>query len=158
MGEKIYKIKKRTDKKPLSVIVKSIYDLKKYAVLNQKQEAILKEYLPGPYTFVLLSSDYGIFNQSSIGVRIPRYKLTALIADKFGSPYATTSANQSGQGPCYHLDCLLNQFKDANCQPNLILDAGELNKKPPSTVVDLTRWPPHIIRKGSGEFKLNNPF
>ncbi len=150
--DKIYKIKERQDKKPLSVIIKNVNQLKKYALVDNNQEAILRKYLPGPFTFVLLSSDYKTFKQSSIGIRIPEYKITRLISDKFYTPYATTSANKSGYDPCYNLDCILAQFENAQYKPNLILDVGELLKNPPSTVVDLSQWPPHIIRQGSGKF------
>ncbi len=146
---KIYKIKNRQDRKPLSLIIRNISQLKKYAFVENKQELILKRHLPGQFTFVLLSINYDIFKQSSVGIRMPNYKFTKLLSDKFSNPYCTTSANISGHEPCYDINCILKQFTNAQAQPNLILDAGQLPKNLPSTVVDLTNWPPNIIRQGA---------
>jgi len=150
--KKIYEIKGRSDRKPLSIIVRNLSQLKKIAIVDDFQEQILKKYLPGNFTFILLNSDLDTFNQTSIGIRIPKFKLTQLISDKFSEPYATTSANISGKQACYSIDNILKQFKHSNCLPDLFLDAGELPCTKPSTIVDLTRQPFKIIRQGSGKF------
>ena len=88
-----------------------------------------------------------------MGLRIPRYKITQLLAEKFDFPYATTSANISGMTPCYSAEEVVHQFRTQKHQPDLVLDAGRLEKNPPSTVVDLIKWPPKILRQGG--FKIN---
>lgn len=153
--DKIYRIKGRAFRKPLSVIVRNLAQIKKMAEVDKKREKILKKYLPGPVTFVLLNLDYKTFKQNTVGFRIPDYKITQLIADKVDFPYATTSANVSNKPPCYSVTEVNKQFKNQKYQPDLILDAGKLSKNPPSTVVDFIHYPPRTLRQGSVEIKEN---
>lgn len=151
--DKIYKIKQRTEKKPLSVIVKNLDTVKKITLVEHHQEEILQKYLPGPFTFILLNIDFKTFSQNSLGIRIPDYKITQLISYRFNRPYATTSANITGENPCYSVKEILGQFKNNKEMPNLILDAGTLKVKKTSTVVDITHWPPIILRQGEKIFE-----
>lgn len=146
--ETIYKIKGRSFNKPLSVIVKNVAQIKKFAEVNKTQEKYLKKYLPGEVTFVLQKKDLETFNQETIGFRIPKFKLTQMIADKVSFPYATTSANISGYEACYTIEEIIKQFADKKLQPDLVLDAGKLMQNIPSTVVDLTNIPIKVIRQG----------
>ncbi|EKD55941.1 MAG: hypothetical protein ACD_58C00330G0002 [uncultured bacterium] len=151
--EKIYRIKGREYRKPLSMIIKDIEQLEKYALVESENKSILSNYLPGPFTFILLNINYQILRQSSIGIRMPDYKITQLIANGLHRPFATTSANKSGFNPCYSVSCILNQIEGEKYLPNLILDAGDLPKNPPSTVVDLTDNKPRVLRQGGVKFR-----
>lgn len=153
--EKIYRIKGRDSRKPLSIIVKNISYIEKIALVEAQSKEILKKYLPGPYTFIMLNLDYQHFKYPSIAIRIPQYKITQMISEKFHLPYATTSANISGLAPCYNVAEIIQQFKKNKFMPDLILDAGALPNVLPSTIVDLTKKTPQIMRVGAGEFELN---
>ncbi len=144
--------------KPFSIIVSSIDQLKTIANVGETIEPLLYKYLPGPFTFLLPNIDFRIVRGSSIGVRIPRNATTRMLATKFGAPFTTTSANESGQASPYsftQLERYLLQPLKARKQawPDLMLDAGTLPNKEPSTVVDLTQEPPMILRQGSGKFR-----
>lgn len=151
---KLYKIKGRDYNKPVSIIAKDINAIKKFALVEADQEAFLKKYLPGEITAILLVTDMLNFKNNTVGVRIPNYKITKLIAEKFNAPYATTSANISGKPSCYNINDLLTQLKNQKDLPDLILDAGTLSENPPSTVVDIVKMPPRILRQG--RIKINN--
>lgn len=151
--EKVYKIKSRYERKPLSVIVNDLEMIQKIALVEEHKKEILKKYLPGPYTFFLLNLDYKNFKHPIIAVRIPNYTITLAIANKFGKPYATTSANISGFEPSYSVADFMSQIKNNRYQPDLILDAGKLSKNLPSTIVDISTDKPRIIRAGSGKFE-----
>lgn len=153
--EKIYRIKGRENRKPLSMIVKNIGQIEKFALVESHQKNLLEQYLPGPYTFIMLNIDYRTIKLPSLGIRIPDYQVTQAIANRFHRPYATTSANKSNQEPCYSVSEIIKQFSNNKYLPNLILDAGELPKNPPSTVVSLTGDKPIVLRQGSGIFKDN---
>lgn len=140
--QKLLKLKGRPISKKMSVVVSDLKMLKKICLVDQKQEEILRKYLPGPFTFVLKARKGG-----TLGVRIPDCPLVQVLSKKLSFPYTTTSANLSGQKECYDVTCVLKQFKNRKIQPDLVLDTGELPKNPPSTVVDLTKWPPRILRK-----------
>ena len=153
---KIYEIKKRPRNKPVSVIVKDssqIYDL---AIINKLQEKYIAKYLPGQVTLIFLSLDQDKFPFSSIGIRIPNYKITQLISQSFNSPYITTSANISNYPPAYEVGDFINQLSGENSKPDLILDAGKLPLKNLSTVVDLTGNKIKILRQGAIKVKELN--
>lgn len=152
--EKIYRIKGRDSRKPLSIIVKNISYIEKIALVEVQTKEILKKYLPGPYTFILLNLDYQNIKYPSIAIRIPQYKVTQMISEKFHLPYATTSANISGYAPCYNVAEIIQQFKKNKFLPDLILDAGTLPNILPSTIVDLTKKTPQVVRLGAGKFEL----
>lgn len=151
--DKIYKIKKRSTKRPFSIIVGTISDIKKICLVDEKQEKILRKFLPGAITFILLNLEFKTFPQNTIAVRIPNYKITRLLAESFCKPFATTSANIAGKNPCYSIDKFLAQLGKTKNIPDLILDAGELENNKPSTIVNLIKWPPRIIRQGTVEFE-----
>lgn len=155
--ERLYELKKRNRNKPVSVIVFSIRYIKEHlAILEPKQEEAIRNYLPGPITFILTSRSQNDFSHTKIGIRIPAYRLTQLISNKFQGPYATTSANISDWDMCYSINDYLYQLEKSgtNQRPDLILDGGILPKNLASTVVDLTENPPKIIRQGSVDFKI----
>lgn len=141
--EKINQIKNRANDKKFSVIVKDFAMIKKYCDLNQEQEKIMKQYLPGPYTFVLKLIKY----EETLGIRIPKYPLTQKLADELQIPYITTSANLSGHEPCYDICCLKTQLCSNLDKIDLIIDAGDLPKNPPSKVVDLTSGKLKVLRR-----------
>lgn len=151
--KKIYKIKGRNFNKPVSVIVRNISQIKKLADIDDKKLKLLKKYYPGPVTFLLLNTNFKIFEFNSVGFRIPDYKLIKMISEKVDFPYASTSANISGMEACYSIDELLKQFDKQKYHPDLVLDGGVLPKNLPSTVVDIVNWPPKIIRQGELKIK-----
>lgn len=148
---KIFKIKKRLYKKPLPVFIKSLETAKSLAYINKKQEKILKEFWPGKLTAVLKAKckkfPKGILSKDKkIGLRVPKYKLLNLLLGKLNFPLVETSANISGKKASTNIKEVLRQFKNGKYQPDLVLDAGNLKKSLPSTVIDMESL--KILRKG----------
>lgn len=152
---KIYKMKGRNPNKPLSMIIKNFSEIENMIEIDKKRKKFILSYLPGPVTFILLNTDYKFLRQNTIGLRIPDYKITKLISELANFPYTTTSANISGKDVCYTTKDIIEQFKDRVIQPDLILDGGDLSDNVPSTVIDIIKWPPKILRQGSLEIKLS---
>ncbi len=145
--------------KPFSVIVRSIDQMKSIAEVNEVNDTILHQHLPGPFTFVLINLDFRIARSSSIGIRIPSSVVTSMIAAEFGAPYTTTRANLADKpSPYSETDLESDLFlplKLANIEPpDVWLDAGKLPRHAPSTVVDLTGLEPKILRNGSGKLRI----
>ena len=154
---RIFKIKKRSLQKPLSVFVKDFKTARKIAVINNEQEKILKAMWPGKLIAVFKARKkfpQGIVCESGkIGLRIPDYKLLQGILSEFKKPLAQTSANISGEPAPSRIKGIIKQFtlrrgsgQEKN-QPDLIIDAGNLKKSKPSKVVDLTGDTPKILRR-----------
>lgn len=148
--EKIFKIKKRSFQKIISIFVKDFKMAKKFARINKSQEKFLKKVWPGKVIAILRAKGKfpkGIIcRQGKIGQRIPKYKLLNEILNKFKESIAQTSANFSGNPTPALLKETLRQFRNKKYQPDLAIDAGRLSGKP-SKVIDLTRSTPKILRK-----------
>lgn len=134
--EKIYKIKKRAKSKPLPVFVKDFKMAKDLAEINKEQEKVLKKKWPGKYTFILKSKFKNPnFKKNTIALRIPKYKFLNDLLKKINKPLAQTSVNISGQLPLTKIKDIINQFEN---QDILLIDAGNLPKSKPSTIIDLS--------------------
>lgn len=147
--EKLYKIKKRPKNKPVSVIIPNIKYISNIAIVKPEHEPYLVKYLPGAVTIILLTLDHDLFPFSSIGIRLPNYKITDMISQAFQFPYVTTSANIGSYPPVYEVKDFLSQLGPDDIRPDLAIDIGRLPKNPPSTVVDLTSGVPKTLRQGS---------
>ncbi len=84
--ERIFTIKKRPRNKPIPIFVNDIKMAKKLALVNQKQEKILRSIWPGKVTVVLKRKRtkikiYGV-DKKTIGFRIPDFKLLGYLSKK----------------------------------------------------------------------------
>lgn len=153
--KKIFEIKKRKIEKVLPIFVKDLKMANSIAEIEKFQENFLKKIWPGKITVILRSKEKfpkGILKNGKIGIRIPKYKFLNKILKALNRPLAQTSANVSGKKVARNVKGILRQFKDL--KPDLIFDAGNLKPSLPSTVVDLTKKEPKILRKGAGKIKI----
>jgi L-threonylcarbamoyladenylate synthase len=148
--EKIYHIKNRDYFKPLSVCVSSIENVFLIADVRSKYINLVSERLPGPFTFVFYKKeavpDYFAKNRK-IGVRIPEDIISRELTQNF--PITSTSANLAGETTLKTPKEIINQL---NKGVDFVIDAGPLKQSLSSTVIDLTKKEPHILREGSGDF------
>jgi len=148
---KIFKIKKRSWQKPISIFVKDIKIVKDFAEIDKDQEKFLKKFWPGKAIIILKAkrkfSRRIVSKFGKIGLRIPKYKLLDELLNKFNNPLAQTSANISGEPAPTKIKEIIKQFRKEKHQPDLILDAGDLKLSRPSRVIDLTPKKPKIIRE-----------
>lgn len=143
--KKIFKIKKRADKK-LSVIVSSLFVIKKYAIIDEDAEKLVREFMPGPLTLVVKKREKG-----TIAFRISSNEIAFSIAKKFKKPIIATSANISGLGDNYEIKKIREIFED---KVDLIIDGGNLRKRKPSTIYDVENR--KILREGPITEKMIN--
>jgi L-threonylcarbamoyladenylate synthase len=151
--EKIYACKGRNENKPLHAVVGSVNDLHTYGELTPAGQKLARAFLPGPLTLVLKyrgDANTGIGRMAeTIGLRVPDHPFCLALAREYGKPYTTTSANRAGVEPECTVDGILAQLGDAAAYIDLVIDAGELPKCLPSTVVDLSSESPIILREGA---------
>jgi L-threonylcarbamoyladenylate synthase len=162
--KKVFQIKKRSRENPIPIFVKNIKMAKKIARIDKTQENFLKDVWPGRVTAVLKrrKTEIRLFgvDKKTIALRIPKFEPVNFLLKKLDFPLVGTSANISGKPPSGNIKEVLRQFEDkryqtgrsAPCnrftikQPDLIVDAGNLPKNKLSTVLDLTVFPPKILR------------
>jgi len=157
--KKLYKIKGRNFNKPVHVVVPSIAYGKKIARWNPAASKLAKKFWPGALTLVLpvgkgldpslqkpirqLSANTG-----TIGLRMPKNKIAMDLAKHLGRPITATSANLSGQPDCYSADDIIRQFRNQTHHPDIIINAGKLSKRKPSTLVSVSGNAIKILRQG----------
>lgn len=146
--QKVYLAKKRPLIKPISACVSKIQDIHKIAHMDKNTQKMVEKIFPGPFTVILKKkkdvSSLLTSGREKIGVRIPDSKACTELSNEF--PITTTSANISGETIPESLDGILNQLDGSI---DLILDAGVCKQGIHSTVIDMTVFPPKIVRKGA---------
>ncbi|MCD6094531.1 threonylcarbamoyl-AMP synthase, partial [bacterium] len=112
---KIFRIKKRSFKKPLPLFVRDIKYLKKLAILNKEQERLLK--LMGNRVTVVLNRRktkmklYGV-RKETIAIRIPEYPPLNFLLKEIGNPLVQSSVNISGRPPLNNIKEIIREFKN----------------------------------------------
>ncbi len=103
---------------------------------------------PGPLTAVVRARSGTAITvvtaEGTVGVRQPAGTLTRSVIRAAGGVLAATSANISGALPATSADEVIDNFGDEL----LVLDGGKRMRLAPSTVVDLTKEPPVLLRAG----------
>lgn len=148
---KIYAIKGRDEKKPLHAIVSDIHMANEYGEVNEKAFALACAYLPGPLTLILRKrADIAMSKgRDEFAIRIPDNRFCIELAKAFGKPYTTTSANLSGEATGRSVSAILDQLRERASLIDLVIDAGELPERKPSTIVNIRTGEPVIEREGA---------
>ena len=115
---------------------------------------------PGPLTAVVRArpgSGIAVVTEGgTVGVRQPDDALARAVIAAAGGVIAATSANRSGEAPATSAADVVRDFGG----DLLVLDGGGRRGLSPSTVVDLTRDPPVLLREGpitAGELGIEEP-
>ncbi len=149
--EKLYQLKGRDRKKPLSFLCPDLSDVAKYAHVSNFAYRTMKGLTPGAFTFVLeatrLVPDAMMTKQKQVGIRVPDSGLARALAAALGRPIVTTSAtNEEGEPLIDSKD-----IKDVlGNRLDLILDGG-VRLMEPSTVVSLVDDHIEVLRQGKGQ-------
>lgn len=153
--ERICKIKDLDpNRSTLSIVCSDISQASDYAKIDNKAFKVMKDYLPGPYTFILPASTSlpKVFKgRKTVGVRIPDNPIAEALAAALGNPLMTTSIDVDADAPFESVmpDSIAMRYGD---NVDIIIDAGE-GEIVPSTVVDITdSSQPEVLREGKGEW------
>ena len=151
--EKIYEIKGREGDKPIHAAVKDLGMAEQYAEITGLARKLTDAFWPGPLTLVLKRHKEvraGIAKKiPTIGIRVPNDKFCLALCSKFGGLFTATSANKSGLPPPRSIGKILEQLGPKASLIDLIIDAGQLPPRAPSTVVDVSGARPIIVREGA---------
>jgi tRNA threonylcarbamoyl adenosine modification protein (Sua5/YciO/YrdC/YwlC family) len=149
--ERIFAIKGKSHKSPLSFICPDLKDISKYAHVSNAAYKVMRRLLPGPYTFILkgtrLVPKLMMTPQKTVGIRVPDNKISLNLLQNFGHPLVSTSANFGNEDiftDPEEIDIRMGHALD------LIIDGGVLGTTP-SSVIDLIEEPFRILRQGKGD-------
>jgi tRNA threonylcarbamoyl adenosine modification protein (Sua5/YciO/YrdC/YwlC family) len=152
--ERICRIKQVDPQKAqLSFVCNDLSDLSKYTKsISTPLYRILKNYLPGPYTFILpASKEVPKILQSkkkTIGLRIPNNKVALTIVEEIKNPLLSASLPGDEIEDYTDPEIIYENFKNF---VDIVIDAG-FGGAEPSTIIDCTQETYELIRQGAGEW------
>ena len=148
--KKIFKAKGRPSDNPLIVHISEFKDiLPLVKEVPKRASRVVEKFCPGPLTIILDKSD-SVPNVTSggldtVAIRIPSNKIALELIKRAGIPIAAPSANTSGSpSPT----CARHVMQDLNGKVDVIIDGGDSTVGLESTILDLSRRIPVILRPG----------
>lgn len=152
--ERICRIKQVDPKKAqLSFVCSDLSHLSDFTKpLSTPTYRLLKEYLPGPYTFILPASKMVPkmlqSKKDTIGLRIPANSIAMAIIQELGRPILSASLPGEIVEDYTDPEVMYENFMN---EVDFVIDGG-IGGIIPSTVVDCTGDEPVLIREGLGEW------
>jgi L-threonylcarbamoyladenylate synthase len=148
---RLFALKDRAPEKPVLVLVDGPEMLGQVAPAGPEAASrLMARFWPGPLTIILPSLPHLprllTGGTGTIGVRQPRQGLTCRLITALGHPVTGTSANRTGGQPLVEAAAVARELGHG---VDLILDAGPCPGGLPSTIVDVTTWPPRLVRAGA---------
>jgi len=147
--ERLYAIKGMDRSQPLAFVCPDLSDIARYAIVDNQVYRVLRRFLPGPYTFILEATrevpKLVQMRRKTVGIRVPASEAVRALARELGRPIISTTAARPGEEP--HVDP--HEIDAAFRGLALVLDGGA-GGVVPTTVIDLTRSPPEVVREGAG--------
>ena len=137
----------------LTLVCRDLAQVGRYARLDNWQFRIVRQGVPGPFTFVLPASPevprrFKHAKRSTIGVRVPAHPVAAALVDEVGEPILSSSLIlPGGEAPLNDADAILEAL---GSRIDALVDAGATAGEP-STVVDLSVPPGEVVRRGRGD-------
>lgn len=149
--ERIYEIKRRNKKQPLSFVCSDLKHISQYAKVTDYAYKTMKRLLPGPYTFILEASRLVpkiiLPKRQTTGIRVPDNNICLALVTELQQPIISTSvktAEGEDLGNPYAIEEYFGKLVD------LIIDGGIINPEP-SSVISLVDDEIDILRIGKGD-------
>jgi tRNA threonylcarbamoyl adenosine modification protein (Sua5/YciO/YrdC/YwlC family) len=141
------------DKHHLTLVCRDLAEVGRYAQLDNWQFRIVKEGVPGSFTFLLPATRevprrLKHPRRSTIGVRVPQHAVVQALLAELDEPLLSSTLIPAGaQEPLNDPVDIRMQYEHAL---ELIIDSGACRLEP-TTVVDLAVDPPAVRRAGRGD-------
>jgi len=149
--EALYRVKQRPRDKAIPLLLANRDGIR--AVAHHVPEIAWRaaeRFWPGGLTIVLLKASHLprilCAGGETIAVRVPDHPVALALIAAAGGAVAATSANLSGEPPAMTAG---EAERALGGKVELILGGGRVPTGVPSTVLDLTRTPPRILREGA---------
>jgi len=149
--DKIFRIKGRNFRNPLSVIVANDRDvIPLVEEIPAVAKILMQTFWPGPLTLVFQASSSVLphltADMGKIGIRVSSHPIARFLAAGLAGPLTATSANLSGGPEISRPEEVIELFRG---KVDIIVDGGPTPGGLPSTIVDLTADRPFLVRPGA---------
>ena len=150
---RIRAIRQLDERHHLTLVCRDFAQLGQYAKVDNHVFRAVKAATPGSYTFILPATrevprKLQHPGKKTIGVRIPRHRVTQALLAELGEPLVSTTLLLPGQDePMTQGWEIADQLGDA---VDAVIDSGDCGLEP-TTIIDLSRDKPEILRRGAGD-------
>lgn len=154
--ERIRRLRQLDDKHNFTLVCRDLSEIATYAMVDNAAYRLLRAFTPGPYTFILQATKQVPRRlqhpkRKTIGIRIPDHAIPREIIAALGEPLLSSTLLLPGE------DMVMTDPHEMEQrigkQVDLIVDGGYCGFEP-TTVVDLTRDAPQVVRVGKGDPNL----
>jgi tRNA threonylcarbamoyl adenosine modification protein (Sua5/YciO/YrdC/YwlC family) len=149
--DRIYEIKRRSRKRPLSFVCADLKDISRYARVSDFAYKTMKRLLPGPYTFILEASRLVpktiLPKRLATGIRVPDNQICLSLVRELGQPIISTSVSTEDGEVLSNPVEIKDKFGHA---VDMIIDGGILVSEP-SSIISLVDDTIEIVREGKGD-------
>ncbi len=147
---RLYAAKGRPLDKPLPLLLGDVSDAARVAEVTPLAKALAGRFWPGGLTIVMRKAgsyrSVALAGGDTVALRVPGHELVRGIVRALGEPITGTSANRTGtRAPISAAEVAFQMGE----MVELIIDGGQSRTKLESTVIDITRDKPEIVREGA---------
>lgn len=151
--DRIRLIRRVDDKHHFTLVCRDLSEIATYARVDNQVYRQLKALTPGPFTFVLSATKQVPRRllhpkRRAIGIRVPDAPICRALLAALDQPILSTTLIMPGDTE--PLDDAYEIRETIGHCVDLVLDGGSCGRQP-TTVVDMTRDPPEVIRHGKGD-------
>jgi L-threonylcarbamoyladenylate synthase len=148
---RIFEVKGRPEGRPLLLLVDSTAMVEHLVVeIPASARVLMTRHWPGALTLVLRARPHVpvevTAGSGTVGVRLSPHPVARALVGALGEPITAPSANPFGLAPPTTADEVLAHFRG---RIQMVLDGGPTAGGAPSTVLDVTRDPPRLLRAGA---------
>jgi L-threonylcarbamoyladenylate synthase len=140
--EHLYEVRNREPEPAHPLLCASIDYMKNYTRPSPAALQLAQRFWPGPLTLILPSR----IQETPVALRVPNFPLLQPLFVSVGGCLFTSGAILSGRSPAINAQEAGVLFGN---QVALILDGGPSPYGLPSTILDCTRQPPCLVRRGA---------
>jgi tRNA threonylcarbamoyl adenosine modification protein (Sua5/YciO/YrdC/YwlC family) len=151
--DRIRQIRRVDDKHNFTLVCRDLSEISTYARVDNSAYRLLKSLTPGPYTFIYPATKQVPRRlmhpkRRAIGIRVPDTPIVRDLLAELDEPILSTTLILPGDEQPL-TDVYEIRESIGHCV-DLIIDGGQCGAEP-TTVVDMTRDPPEVVRQGKGD-------
>jgi tRNA threonylcarbamoyl adenosine modification protein (Sua5/YciO/YrdC/YwlC family) len=148
--ERLRRLRGLDERHHLTLMCRDLSEISRYATIDDARYRLLKRVTPGSYTFILPARRQvprRVTSRKTIGVRIPGHPAAHALLSELDAPMLSATATLAGEAtPLADAQEIRARLEHAL---ELIVDGGPCGTEP-STVIDLTKAEPQVLRAGKG--------